>query len=163
MRSSRSCGALALAVVVLLAGNAGAIEADLAWDQDTATEYARQLSSSVGVLYKEAKIEQNEASLTAVTVDTYVFVNDLQALRRHTARLTKALEDGNGQEETATLFARVHRLVRDVRDSKRFAHVLEGEAAQGEIERANGYLTELTRFYEKSAAAPPVAAEPARE
>jgi hypothetical protein len=155
------CG-LALAAMVLLAGTARALEADLAWDQGTVTEYARQLSSSVDVLYKEAKIEQNEASITSVTVDTYVFVNDLQALRRHTARLEKALTDGNGQEETATLFARIQRLVRDVRDSKRFAHVLEGDAAVAEIERARGYLTELTRFYEKSST-PPVASPPAQE
>lgn len=162
MRSVRLLGGLALAALLLLAPSARAIEADLAWDQATVTEYASQLSSSVDVLYKEAKIEQNEASITSVTVDTYVFVNDLQSLRRYTARLVKALQDGNGQAETATLFARVQRLVRDVRDSKRFAHVLEGDAAVAEIERARGYLTELTRYYEKSAPAP-VAAPPAKE
>jgi hypothetical protein len=88
-----------------------------------------------------------------------VFVSDLQALRRHTTRLARALREGKGQEETATLFSRVQRLVRDVRDSKRFAHVLEGAAAQEEIERARGYLAELTRYYEKPAPAP-VAAQP---
>lgn len=163
MGASRWIGFAAVAAAaVLMATQARAIEADLPWDQGTATEYSRQLATSVSWLYREAKIEQDEASLTAVTVDNYVFVEDLKSLRRYTERLARALESGKSQEETATLFARIQRLVRDVQDSKRFAHVLEGEAARAEVETARGYLNELTRFYEKSAPAP-VASEPASQ
>ncbi len=158
MRRIRRLGGLAVAslAVLLLAGSARALESDLPWDQTKATSLAQQLHKAATSLLRAARIEdQNIDSLTTVSSQNYLLIQDLRAIRRHTGALARRLEAGQGAEETLPLFERIRMVVRRAAVNRRSSPLLYD--AQGEIDQARANLDELARYYQKPTEQPPVA------
>lgn len=161
MWTIRTLGGLAAAslTALVLAGNARALEADLAWDQARATSLVQQLHEAVGSLLREAKVEdQNIDQLTAVSSQNYLLIQDLRAIKRHTRALARRLEAGQGREESLALFERIQMVVRDAAVKKRRSPLLHD--AQAQIDQARGKLEELARYYQKVPTTAPVSTPP---
>jgi hypothetical protein len=146
--------ALPLILGLVLAPLALALEAELPWDQASATELASALSRGVEGILKEAKIERRGGE-TVKAVENYLLVEDLRSLSRHTRGLARRLKAGEGKSETAPLFSRIELLVRDAAVARRSSTLLTG--AQAEIDIARQQLDRLTAYYH--AATQPVASE----
>jgi hypothetical protein len=79
----------------------------------------------------------------------FLIVHDLRTLRRFAMRLANQLLAGQGRDETAPLFLRIGRVVRDIRARKGMAPILQG--ADDEIEATREKLETLAAFYGKPA------------
>jgi len=162
MRSVRSLMSLALVgfLAVGLASSALAEQAQAAedakpemksdWDQEAAAKVAAEFAAAVEKLYVQAKVEKEDAAGTAASAESYLLVEDLKMLRRHSQRLQRELEKGSGREETLRLYKRLELLIREARTSKRQSPVLDG--AEQEIEDARAVMNRLRAYY----GAPPV-------
>lgn len=120
------------------------------WDQDGAAKVAAEVAAAVEKLYVQAKVEDQNTATTAASAESYLLVEDLKMLRRHSRRLQRELEKGSGREETRRLYERLELLIRDARASKQSAPILEN--AQQEIEDARAVMNRLRAYY----GAPPV-------
>jgi hypothetical protein len=154
----RSLGnvAAALAGAILLAGNAQALEAELDWNQQDATQLAKQLKTTVDGLIQQGKFEERAAGFSPKSLENYLVIEDLKQLQRYAKVLTAQLEAGKGREDTAGLFRRIQSVARDIEVGQQGSSLLKG--SEPELDKARGLIDELEAYY--TASTPPVAAPP---
>jgi uncharacterized membrane protein YccC len=133
-------------VLVLALGLGGAARAldEVPWDQARATELATKLAAAVDELYRAARVEQLDAD-PSKSAENYTFLEDMKMLRRTSSSLARYLEKGSSKEQTSAIFDRLLSLVRQARESRRYADMLKG--AQPQIDAARALADELARFY----------------
>jgi hypothetical protein len=120
------------------------------WDQEGAAKTAAEFAAAVEKLYVQAKVDDQNTASTASGAESYLLVEDLKMLRRHSRRLQRELEKGSGREETLRLYQRLELLIRNARTAKQSAPILQG--SEQEIEAARAVMNRLRAYY----GAPPV-------
>lgn len=142
MRTRETLSALAIIGLLAMAGAAPTFSAE-EWDQERVAALAADFSASVNSLFQAARLETREPMSRKNAI--YLTVQDLRTLRRFSTRLANQLRAGEGQEETAPLFQRIGRVVRDIRARRGMAPILRD--AEEEIEATRAKLEELAAFY----------------
>jgi hypothetical protein len=120
-------------------------EAKSDWDQQGAAKVAAEVAAALDRLYVQAKVEDQNTATTAMSAESYLLVEDLKMLRRHSRRLQRELEKGSGRDETRRLYDRLELLIRNARASKESAPILEN--AQQQIEEARAVMNRLRAYY----------------
>ena len=147
----------ALFAVGLLGLSTPALALEDAWNQELVTQSAEKFEKMVSALYDKARIENQEYQLSPVGIESYLLVDDMKTLRRHSRALLRNLKNGEGRDATVQLFERMQVIIRDLRTRLPSTPLLSG--AQPEMDAARDTLNELRAFYGIEPLPPPVAAQ----
>ena len=147
----------ALFAVGLLGLSTSAFALEDEWDQQQVSETAERFENEVSALYEKARIENQQYQVPSVSTESYLLVDDMKTLRRHSRALVRNLENGAGRDATIRLFERMQIIIRDLRVIMPMTHLLSG--AQHELDTARATLNELRAFYGIEPLPPPVAAQ----
>ena len=147
----------ALFAVGLLGLCTSAIALEDEWNQELVAQTAAKFEKEVSGLYDKARIENQELQMSHVIIDSYLMVDDMKTLRRHSRALARNLKDGNGRDETIRLFERMQIIIRDLQVRAPSSPLLAG--ARPELDAARETLNELRAAYGIEPLPPPVAAQ----
>ena len=147
----------ALFAVGLLGPSTSALALEDEWNQELVSQSAEDLAKQVSALYEKARIENQEYQLSPVGIQSYLLVDDMRTLRRHSRALLRNLKNGDGRDATVQLFERMQIIIRDLRTRLPSTPLLSG--AQPELDAARETLNELRAFYGIEPLPPPVAAQ----
>jgi hypothetical protein len=147
----------AVFAAVLLGLSTPALALEDAWNQELVTQAAEKFEKEVSALYDKARIENQEYQMSPVGIQSYLLVDDMKTLRRHSRALLRNLKNGASRDETVQLFERMQIIIRTLRTRLPSTPLLSG--AQPEMDTARGTLNELRAFYGIEPLPPPVAAQ----
>jgi hypothetical protein len=134
---------------LVLAAPLGAGAAD-AWDQARATGLAKQLAGACAELYDAFYREPRPAATPGQSKAYYRLKQLVRRIRSDARVLAKALERGEGRDETQDNYDFLMQVVRRAEDEAR--SVFSTQDVREKADAARSLLGELSRFYEDGAA-----------
>ena len=121
------------------------------WDQAVVTEVAEQLADSINDAYRSVVRTSTGAQIGSGQSSSHLRLKDRVRVARNESRhLTRALQGGQGKDETFHAWERLTSVMRDARTIGR-GMFLEAPT-QEKIDRANEVLDRLTTFYKTKTA-----------
>jgi hypothetical protein len=134
---------LCLALLVLASG----ARAELTpWDQAKVTELAKQLETATGALSDAFRKQPQPTLGSAQRKSFFQLRQEVRQLRRESRSLSRALQQGEGQEETLPSFESMMRTVRSATDIAR--RTFSGADIQTRADAARDILNQLAPYYD---------------
>lgn len=133
---------LAFALVLAVPLAARAVEA---WDQARATAFAQQLASATGELYDTFYRQPKPPGTPSQARAYYRLKQEVRRIRTDARSLAKALERGEGRDETQDNFDFLMQVVRAAQDEA--SSVFTTQDVHRKADAARAALAELARFY----------------
>jgi hypothetical protein len=151
---SASIGAVLAAIVALGAARASA-EAQTPWDQAKVGAIAKELVEAVEAVYDALREEPSSSVASGQARSFYSLTQNVRRIRTESRELTRALEGGQGHDETLPIYRQMLLLVRDAREEARRTFLTS--PVSDRITAARGVLDRLAPYYD---AEPPPPALP---